>query len=107
MAETVEGQVDLVIENCELPPDADLRLHTTLGPMPAEGGRDPGPDPRNGAMRMARALDAYGEHFDHERWKPLPRYAIDDPRAHTLGRGSAPNHAAAPMSTRRRSGLSA
>jgi hypothetical protein len=34
-------------------------------------GREKGVEPRAGAERVAKALNAYGEHFAHEGWKRL------------------------------------
>ena len=47
-----------------------------LSPKPisvaeAMQGKEKGVKPRAGAERVAKALNAYGEHFDHAGWKRI------------------------------------
>ena len=73
LATSVEGQVDYMIENCELPADADAQLHILLEQILEGVGQMRGSDdPQEGAVEVAEALEGYGTHFDHEGWKPLP-----------------------------------
>jgi hypothetical protein len=71
LASAVEEQVNYMIVNCALPPDADAQLHILLEQMfeGIEGMR--GADPQGGSVQVAQALDAYGKYFDHEGWEPL------------------------------------
>jgi hypothetical protein len=74
VAAQVETQVAFMIENCKLPPDADAALHVTIGQMlegadAMKGGANA--KPRQGAIKLAAALDRYGREFDHPGWRPL------------------------------------
>ena len=52
-----------------------LQLHLViadiLAGVEAMEGKVKGEPRREGAEKIARALQAYGEHFDHAGWKPL------------------------------------
>lgn len=72
LAATVMEQADFMIENCELEPETDEQLHIVLGQV-IEGASDmeEGKAPRAGAVKVVKALNAYGEHFEHPGWQPL------------------------------------
>ena len=74
LAARVQEQVDYVIANCQLPEEADHQLHIVLeqildgiAAMKAESA------PTDGAVQIVRALELYGDHFDHTGWQPLAR----------------------------------
>lgn len=73
LADQVDGQIDYMIENCALPPDADAQLHIIIermiegvAQMRASEGQ------KEGVATVAHALEDYGTYFDHEGWRPLP-----------------------------------
>jgi len=69
LAAEVREQLDFMFNNCDLPPAADAELHKLLAFIigaTADLG-DPGQE-RNGMISLHRALDAYGEYFDHPGW---------------------------------------
>ncbi|MBF0310565.1 MAG: hypothetical protein HQL56_13650 [Magnetococcales bacterium] len=62
-------QVDFMVENCKLPPDADAGLHGVLekilqGIGALEAGRS------EAAVILVQALESYGHLFAHPGWKP-------------------------------------
>lgn len=72
LASALEGQVDGITQNCRLPPDADAQLHVVLAGilegidgLKSDGARVPG------AVKVLRALVAYGSYFDHPGWVPI------------------------------------
>ena len=72
LATALQERIDYMVANCRLPPDADEQLHIVLGEIlegigTMEGGRHP----RDGAIRVVRALNAYGTYFEHPGWRPL------------------------------------
>lgn len=72
LADQIEEGVNYVIENCILPLEADLQLHSVLEHLLAgiEQLRTPG-QAEEGLHVVVEALNGYGEHFDHEGWQPL------------------------------------
>jgi hypothetical protein len=69
LADRVQAQADYVTANCKLPEDADTQLHVVLGAI-LEGlaAMRAGADRLQGALRVVRALEAYGGHFDDPDW---------------------------------------
>jgi hypothetical protein len=68
----IQDQLDHVVGNCKLPEEADQQLHIVLeqiidgiADMKAMAGRD------KGAVKIVRALDQYGQYFDHAGWRSL------------------------------------
>jgi hypothetical protein len=60
--------VDDILRDCRLPEAADAELHVLLAGL-MEGSETTGASDRvGGAMRVIRALQAYGRHFDHPDW---------------------------------------
>lgn len=72
LAASLNGHVEYMVKNCQLPPDADAQLHLVLAEV-LQGAHTmhSGHDRQEGAVRVVRALDAYGEHFAHPGWAPL------------------------------------
>jgi hypothetical protein len=75
LAKRVEGEVAGIVQNCKLEPEADAQLHLVVAELLAGAeamqGKEQGVKPRAGAERVAKALNAYGEHFDHAGWKRI------------------------------------
>lgn len=71
LAAAIEAQIDQVVKNCKLPDAADAQLHIVLAQIleGVEGMK--GADRQVGAVKVVKALDVYGEHFDDAGWKPL------------------------------------
>lgn len=75
LAAKVNAEVAGIVQNCKLPPEADAQLHIVVAELMAGAeameGKEQGVTRRAGAERVAKALNAYGEHFDHAGWKRL------------------------------------
>ncbi len=75
LAAKLNGEVAYVVQNCKLDPKADAELHKVIGEVLAGAeamqGKEPGVERRTGAVRVARALNTYGEFFDHPGWRNL------------------------------------
>ena len=75
LAARVEGEVAYVVQNCRLDPEADAQLHLViaevLGGAEAMQGKEKGVTRRAGAVRVVKALNEYGKHFDHPGWRKL------------------------------------
>jgi hypothetical protein len=75
LATKVNTEVAGIVQNCKLEPEADAQLHIVIADIMAGvealEGKAQGETRRAGAERIARALNAYGEHFDHAGWKRL------------------------------------
>jgi hypothetical protein len=69
LADQVESQVDDVVRNCRLSPDADAQLHLVLADILDATEMMRGSNGRvEGAIKLMRTLDAYGNYFDHPDW---------------------------------------
>lgn len=75
LAAKVGTEVAGIVQNCKLEPAADAQLHIVIAELMAGAeameGKMQGETRRAGAERVAKALNAYGEHFDHAGWKRL------------------------------------
>lgn len=73
LADRVMSQVAYVVENCRLPEAADAQLHLVIAQILDGIGvmKDAGADAAEGAVVVVRALDAYGEAFNHPGWTPM------------------------------------
>ena len=71
LAAAVDSQVEYMVVNCQLPPDADEQLHVLLGEVLGGVEQLRGDRPEAGVTAIVGALDAYGAHFVHEGWEPL------------------------------------
>ena len=75
LANKVNAEVAGIVQNCKLEPEADAQLHIVIAELMAGAeameGKVQGETRRAGAEKIARALNAYGEHFDHAGWKRL------------------------------------
>lgn len=72
LARRIEGEINYMVENCDLSPEADEQLHAVIGSI-LEGidAMESPATARDGAVTIVQALDAYGDHFAHESWVPL------------------------------------
>lgn len=75
LAQKVTTEVAGIVQNCKLEPEADEQLHIVIAELIAGAeameGKAQGVTRQAGAERVAKALNAYGEHFDHAGWKRL------------------------------------
>lgn len=73
LAQQTNEQISFMVANCKLPPQADAQLHLVLADILAAAdtmaGKDKEPSRREGALRLQRALETYGEFFDHPGWE--------------------------------------
>lgn len=72
LATSVQGQIDFMIEKCDLPVEEDEQLHVVLNQI-IEGidEMEESSQPRNGAVKIVQAHNAYGNYFEHQGWQPL------------------------------------
>lgn len=75
LGQKVDQEVARIVAECKLAPAADAQLHLVIAEIMAGSDlmKEPqaGQSPREGVLRIAAALNAYGRHFDHPGWKPL------------------------------------
>lgn len=75
LAQKVTTEVAGIVQNCKLEPAADAQLHILIAELMAGAeameGKTQSETRQAGAERVAKALNAYGEHFDHAGWKRL------------------------------------
>ena len=72
LAATVNRQVTFTVDNCHLEPKADAMLHLVIADLVAGAGTMQGASsrpPQDGAVQVAKALQAYGKYFQHPGWK--------------------------------------
>lgn len=69
VAEGVREQVDGLIRNCKLEPEADAVLHVLIAGMLQGAAELEGmPPSANGLARIRQALDQYPQYFSHAGW---------------------------------------
>jgi len=76
LAGRVESQVNSIVANCRLPPQADANLHYLIADL-SQGvglmrGQDPARSRHDGAALVHGALLAYGKYFDDPEWSSEP-----------------------------------
>lgn len=75
LAGEVETQVAGIVSNCKLEPKADAMLHIVIGEIgagtEAMAGKGGAAGAAQGLVRVAKAVNAYGSHFDHPGYKPI------------------------------------
>ena len=74
LAARIEREVNSIVANCKLPPEADANLHYVIADL-LQGvslmrGADPQRSRHDGAARVHGALRAYPQFFDDPDWKP-------------------------------------
>jgi hypothetical protein len=76
LAAQVETEVGGIVANCKLEPRADAMLHLVIADLgegtAAMAGKNPQLRPALGLVKVARAVNAYGSHFEHPGFKPVP-----------------------------------
>jgi hypothetical protein len=78
LATRIEQEVNTIVANCRLAPDADAQLHYIVGDLLQGVGLMRGSDPartrHDGAALVHGALNAYGKYFDDPQWSgPSPQ----------------------------------
>lgn len=71
LAQKTNDQIAFMVKNCKLEQKADAMLHLVLADIIAGADAMMAPDgnkARNGAEKIAAALDNYGTYFDHPGW---------------------------------------
>ncbi len=74
LAQKTNKQIEFMVQNCKLNPEADAMLHVLLAEIIA--GADAMQmknisDARNGAVKIVLALDNYATYFDHPGWQGI------------------------------------
>lgn len=76
LARRIESQVGAIVANCKLEPNADAMLHLVIADIgagtDAMTGKNAELPPAQGLVKIAQAVNAYGGHFDHPGFKPIP-----------------------------------
>lgn len=66
-------QFTYIMDNCDLEPEPDVQLHILLANIIQNieviEGKIDGEQPEDGLLKMAEALNSYGEYFNHPNWK--------------------------------------
>lgn len=71
LAQTVRDQVDFLIANCRLEPDADATLHVFIGRLlNAAAALQADPASPEGLPKMQETLREYPHYFAHPGWPP-------------------------------------
>ncbi|MCW5660253.1 MAG: hypothetical protein KIT60_21325 [Burkholderiaceae bacterium] len=75
LATQVETEVGGIVANCKLEPNADAMLHLVIADIgagtDAMAGKDAKTRPALGLVKLAQAVNQYGNHFDHPGFKPI------------------------------------
>lgn len=72
LVKTIEDNVNFMVSNCKLAPEADVALHGLLGELLAGATEiKTNPHAENGMPRIVNALEEYPRYFLHPDWKPL------------------------------------
>lgn len=74
LAGQVNEGVAYMVANCELPPDADAQLHMVIAQLMAGSEKMASSNdatPRDGAVQVLGALDAYAQYFDDSQFVPV------------------------------------
>ena len=73
--QAIDQQIAYMVENCKLPADADAQLHIVVAELMAGAEAAQGKHGDNqraaGVVRVAKAANAYGQHFSHTSWKAV------------------------------------
>lgn len=75
LASQLNDSVAYMVANCELPPDADAQLHMIIAQLMAGSekmaGNNADATPRDGAVQVLGALEAYEQYFDDPDFVPV------------------------------------
>lgn len=70
LSEAIQGSVNTMIEQCELPPDADANLHVILAALLSGASAvNSLPQSKEGVPALKEALETYGHYFHHPGWQ--------------------------------------
>jgi hypothetical protein len=70
LAQSVRGQVDFLIANCRLEPEADATLHVFIGQLlNASGALEKNPASAEGLPQLQETLREYPHYFAHPGWR--------------------------------------
>ena len=76
LAKQVETEVAGIVGTCKLEPKADAMLHLVIAELgegtDAMAGKTPKLTPAQGLVKVALAVNGYGNHFEHPGFEPLP-----------------------------------
>lgn len=71
----VNDEVAYIVKNCKLEPKADAQLHGLISQMMAGAesaqGKHGDAKRADGVMNVAKALNTYGDYFEHKGWKKI------------------------------------
>lgn len=71
----IQQQVTTIITQCKLDPQADAMLHIVISDLLSGADAMQGKGdmaPASGAHKVVKALNAYGDYFNHPGWLSLP-----------------------------------
>ena len=72
LAGRIEPQIQMILQQCKLPPAADANLHFVIADLmrgvSQMRGQDPAITRHDGAALVHGALEAYGKYFDDPQW---------------------------------------
>lgn len=71
LPDRIDAEVDFMIANCQLPPDADAQLHLVIERLVDAADRIRAGEAAEGRADAVAALNAYGAHFEHPGWAPI------------------------------------
>lgn len=73
LADTVQENVNFLIQNCKLAPEADAVLHVLITELLEGAALASANSPSGeGVVKLAHALREYPQYFEHPGWSPLP-----------------------------------
>jgi len=94
LASTVTSQVQFLLANCKLEPDADAQLHIVIGQMmSAAEAMVADAASADGVPKLHESMQLYGDYFDHpglHEHNGAPDHAHAEPAATTTPAGVAP-----------------
>lgn len=72
LAKHITGQVDYLVENCKLEPQADATLHVLIGDLlSGADALSKQPLSSEGLPRIVKVLQLYPDYFDHQGWSGI------------------------------------
>lgn len=75
LAAKINGEIADIVKNCKLDPKADAQFHVVIaelmGGAEAMEGKHKDASRRQGAEKLAHALNEYGRYFAHPGWKRI------------------------------------
>lgn len=75
LSQKVSAQVADIVRDCKLDAKADAQLHIVIGDLLSgveiAEGRHKGKQRAAGVVKMAQALNAYGQYFEHPDWQAI------------------------------------